>query len=58
MCVCLNASQAILEHLARQFGILAALFFLLGIVFSLGLWYGVVLFKMLYRSYKSRKKEE
>ena len=58
MCVCLNASQAILEHLARQFGILAALFFLLGFVFSLGLWYGVELFKMLYRSYKSRKKEE
>ena len=58
MCVCLNASQAILGHLARQFGILAALFFLLGIVFSLGLWYGVELFKMLYRSYKSRKKEE
>ena len=52
MCICLNASQAILEHLARQFGILAALFFLLG------LWYGVELFKMLYRSYKSRKKEE
>ena len=57
MCVCLTASQAVLEQIAKQFGILAALFFLLGVVFWLGLWYGADLFKLLYRSYKSRKRE-
>lgn len=57
MCICLTASQTVLEQIAKQFGILAALFFLLGVVFSLGLWYGAELFKMLYRSYKNRKKE-
>ena len=45
MCICLTASQAVLEQIAKQFGILAALFFLLGITFSVGCTSGA---KLLY----------
>ena len=45
MCGCLTASQAVLERIAGQFGMLAALFFLLGLICAFGYKYGAVLFE-------------
>lgn len=48
MCSCLIASQAILTYIAGQFGILSALFFLLGLICAFGYRYGVSLFQLIY----------
>ena len=55
MCICLTASQAVLEHIAKQFGILAALFFLLGITFSVGCTSGAKLLYSVFLSIKNKK---
>ncbi|MEY8360544.1 hypothetical protein AALA99_16310, partial [Anaerotruncus colihominis] len=55
MCICLTASQAVLEQIARQFGILAALFFLLGITFSVGCTSGAKLLYSLFLTIKNKK---
>jgi hypothetical protein len=54
MCSCLAASQAVLERIAGQFGILTALFFLLGLICSFGYKYGAVLFEIVYLYFKSK----
>ena len=55
MCICLTASQAVLEQIAKQFGILAALFFLLGITFSVGCTSGAKLLYSVFLSIKNKK---
>ena len=57
MCSCLTvatASQAVLERIAGQFGMLAALFFLLGLICAFGYKYGAVLFEIVYIYFKSK----
>ena len=44
MCGCLTASQAVLERIAGQFGMLAALFFLLGLICAFGYKYGEIVY--------------
>ena len=54
MCSCLTASQAVLERIAGQFGMLAALFFLLGLICAFGYKYGAVLFEIVYIYFESK----
>ena len=54
MCSCFTASQAVLERIAGQFGMLAALFFLLGLLCAFGYKYGAVLFEIVYLHFKSK----
>ena len=58
MCSCLTASQAVLERIVGQLGMLAALFFLLGLICSFGYHYGVGLFEIIYTHFKMKFRQE